>query len=39
MAVKLVFPLALFILPSLFVVALGPSLLSLMETFRKFNGN
>lgn len=38
-AVKLVFPLALFIFPSLFVVALGPSLLSLIETFKKFNGN
>jgi tight adherence protein C len=38
-AVKLVFPLALFIFPSLFVVALGPSLLSLIENFKKFNGN
>lgn len=38
-AVKLVFPLALFIFPSLFVVTLGPSILSLIETFRKFSSN
>ena len=38
-AVKLVFPLVLFIFPSLFVVMLGPSILSLMETLRKFSSN
>lgn len=38
-AVKLVFPLALFIFPSLFVVTLGPSILSLIENLRKFSGN
>ena len=38
-AVKLVFPLVLFIFPSLFVVTLGPSMLSMMETFRKFSSN
>jgi len=38
-AVKLVFPLALFIFPSLFVVTLGPSILSLIENMRKFSGN
>jgi tight adherence protein C len=32
-AVKLVFPLALFIFPSFFVVVLGPALLSLAEAF------
>jgi tight adherence protein C len=33
-AVKLVFPLALFIFPSFFVVALGPALLTLSEAFK-----
>jgi tight adherence protein C len=33
-AVKLVFPLALFIFPSFFVVALGPAIISLMEAFK-----
>jgi tight adherence protein C len=34
--VKLVFPLALFIFPSLFVVTLGPAVISLIEGFEKF---
>jgi tight adherence protein C len=34
--VKLVFPLALFIFPSLFVVALGPSLIAMAESFKKY---
>jgi tight adherence protein C len=34
--VKLVFPLVLFIFPSLFVVTLGPSMLIMMEGFAKF---
>jgi tight adherence protein C len=38
-AVKLVFPLVLFIFPSLFVVTLGPSMLSMVETLRKFSSN
>jgi tight adherence protein C len=38
-AVKLVFPLVLFIFPSLFVVTLGPSALSFMETMKKFTSN
>ena len=33
-SVKLVFPLVLFIFPSLFVVTLGPSLISMAETFK-----
>jgi tight adherence protein C len=33
--VKLVFPLVLFIFPSLFVVALGPSLIIITESFQK----
>jgi tight adherence protein C len=35
-AVKLVFPLVLFIFPSLFVVTLGPALITLMEGFDKY---
>jgi tight adherence protein C len=35
-AVKLVFPLVLFIFPSLFVVTLGPSVIKMIEGFQKF---
>ncbi len=35
-AVKLVFPLVLFVLPSLFVVALGPAIITMAESFQKF---
>jgi len=35
-AVKLVFPLVFFIFPSLFVVALGPSLLAIQDSFQKY---
>jgi tight adherence protein C len=34
--VKLVFPLVLFIFPSLFVVVLGPSMIKLLESFDKY---
>jgi len=34
--VKLVFPLVLFIFPSLFVVTLGPSMITMMEGFAKY---
>jgi tight adherence protein C len=36
-AVKLLFPLACFLFPTLFIVALGPAILSLMDTFAKTN--
>jgi tight adherence protein C len=36
--VKLVFPLVFFIFPSLFVVALGPSLITMFEGFSKYFG-
>ena len=39
MAVKLVFPLVVFIFPSIFVVALGPSLLAIGDSFQKFFGH
>jgi tight adherence protein C len=38
MAVKLVFPLVCFIFPSIFIVALGPSLLAIGEQFQKYFG-
>jgi tight adherence protein C len=36
-SVKLVFPLVLFIFPSLFVVTLGPAFISMMESFKVLN--
>jgi tight adherence protein C len=35
-AVKLVFPLVFFIFPALFVVALGPSILAIQDSFEKY---
>jgi tight adherence protein C len=35
--VKLIFPLVLFIFPSLFVVTLGPAIISMVETFANLN--
>jgi tight adherence protein C len=35
MAVKLVFPLVLFIFPSLFIVAMGPALIAMQESMKK----
>jgi tight adherence protein C len=37
-AVKLVFPLVLFIFPPLFIIALGPAMLAMMDTFKKYLG-
>lgn len=37
-AVKLVFPLVFFIFPTLFIVALGPTLLAVQDAFKKFFG-
>jgi tight adherence protein C len=34
--VKLVFPLVLFIFPSLFLVTLGPAAITVMESFDKY---
>lgn len=36
MAVKIVFPLVLFIFPSLFIVALGPAIIVMQESFQKY---
>jgi tight adherence protein C len=36
MAVKLVFPLVFFIFPSIFVVVLGPAMITLLESFDKY---
>jgi tight adherence protein C len=36
LSVKLVFPLALFIFPSVFLVALGPAIISMMDSFKMF---
>jgi tight adherence protein C len=36
MAVKIVFPLVLFIFPSLFIVALGPAIIVMTESFQKY---
>jgi tight adherence protein C len=35
--IKLVFPLVLFIFPTMFVVILGPALIQILETLRNFN--
>jgi tight adherence protein C len=35
--IKLIFPLVLFIFPSLFVVVLGPAMLSIMDSFKAIN--
>ncbi len=35
--IKLIFPLVLFIFPSLFVVVLGPAMISIMDSFKVFN--
>jgi len=35
-SVKLVFPLVFFIFPTLFIVALGPSLLAIQDSFAKY---
>jgi tight adherence protein C len=35
--IKLLFPLVLFIFPTLFVVVLGPAFLSIMDSFKNFN--
>lgn len=35
--IKLLFPLVLFIFPSLFVVVLGPAMISIMSSFKVFN--
>jgi tight adherence protein C len=35
--IKLIFPLVLFIFPSLFVVTLGPAFISIMKSFAGLN--
>jgi tight adherence protein C len=37
--VKLIFPLVFFIFPSFFVVAIGPAMISLMDSFKKYFSN
>jgi tight adherence protein C len=36
--IKLIFPLVFFIFPSLFLVALGPAVISMMDSFKLLNG-
>jgi tight adherence protein C len=35
--IKLIFPLVLFIFPSLFLIAIGPAILSIMQSFKSMN--
>jgi tight adherence protein C len=34
--IKLIFPLVLFIFPCLFIVVLGPAVISIMESFKQY---